>query len=117
VIGFEMFGHTAICPWAKRPLLLPLACFMTSAGGLVSWRLLGQEPAAAACAMAWGILVLRIFDLHVPPALAVALLPFVMASPTVAYPLSVGIGTLSMTLWFSFVPIVLGQIQECCVTE
>src|SRR6516162_9824695 len=53
VIGFEMFGHTAICPWAKRPLLLPMACFMTAAGGLVSWRLLGQEPAAAACAMAW----------------------------------------------------------------
>ena len=112
VIGFEMFGHTAICPWAKRPLLLPLACFMTAAGGLISWRLLGQEPAAAACAMAWGMLVLRIFDLHVPPALAVALLPFVMASPTVAYPLSVGIGTLSMTLWFLLYQSFLGKVRS-----
>lgn len=100
VIGFEMFGHTAICPWAKRPLLLPVACFLTAAGGLLFWSLLGAGPVAAACSMACGILVLRIFDLHVPPALAVALLPFVMDSPTIAYPVSVGIGTLLMTLWF-----------------
>jgi HPP family protein len=100
VIGFEMFGHTAICPWSKRPLLLPVACFLTAAGGLLFWRLLGDGPSAAACAMGWGILVLRVFDLHVPPALAVALLPFVMASPTIAYPVSVGIGTLLMTIWF-----------------
>jgi hypothetical protein len=71
VIGFEMFGHTAICPWAKQPLLLPVACFLTAAGGLLFWRLLGVGPAAAACSMAWGILVLRGFDLHVPPAMAV----------------------------------------------
>lgn len=100
VIGFEMFGHTAICPWAKRPLLLPVACFLTAAGGLFFWKLLGAGPVAAACSMAWGILVLRVVDLHVPPALAVALLPFVMDSPTIAYPISVGIGTLLMTLWF-----------------
>ncbi len=100
VIGFEMFGHTAICPWAKRPLILPVACFLTAAGGLLCWKLLGAGPVAAACAMGWGILVLRVLDLHVPPALAVALLPFVMDSPSFAYPVSVGIGTLLMTLWF-----------------
>jgi hypothetical protein len=102
VIGFEMFGHTAICPWARRPLLLPAACFVTAAGGLLCWNLLGDGAVAAAFSMAWGIAALRLFDLHVPPALAVALLPQVMASPTLAYPLSVGIGTLLMTLWFLF---------------
>jgi hypothetical protein len=100
VIGFEMFGHTAICPWAKRPLLLPVACFLTAAGGLFFWNLLGTGPVAAGCSMACGILVLRLLHLHVPPALAVALLPLVMNSPTIAYPFSVGIGTLLMTLWF-----------------
>jgi hypothetical protein len=100
VIGFEMFGHTAICPWAKRPLALPIACFLTAGGGLFFCNFVGIGPVAAACAMAWGILILRILDLHVPPALAVALLPFVMNSPTAAYPISVGIGTLLMTLWF-----------------
>jgi len=112
VIGFEMFGHTAICPWAKRPLLLPVACFLTAAGGLFFWNLLGAGPAAAACSMAWGILVLRVFDLHVPPALAVALLPFVMDSPTIAYPFSVGIGTLLMTLWFLFYQSFFGRLER-----
>ncbi len=100
VIGFEMFGHTAICPWAKRPMFLPAACFLTAAGGLLFWNLLGVGPLAAGCSIACGMAVLRLFDLHVPPALAVALIPFVMDSPTITYPISVGIGTLMMTLWF-----------------
>jgi HPP family len=100
VIGFEMFGHPAICPWARRPLLLPVSCFLTAAGGLLFWRVFGVGAAAAACSMAWGAIVLRLLDLHVPPAIAVALLPLVMESPTIAYPLSVAIGTLLLTLWF-----------------
>ncbi len=112
VIGFEMFGHTALCPWAKRPLLLPLACFLTAAGGLFFWKLSGGGPAGAACGMASGIVVLRVFDLHVPPALAVALIPFVMDTPTIAYPLSVGVGTLLMTLWFFAYKWLFGGIQN-----
>src|SRR5579872_623501 len=27
VIGFEMFVHPDVCPWAARPLMLPVACF------------------------------------------------------------------------------------------
>jgi hypothetical protein len=100
VIGFEMLGHTAICPWARKPLLLPATCFLCAAGGLLFWNLLGDGAVASAFSMVWGIVMLRLFDLHVPPALAVALLPQVMASPTIAYPLSVGIGTLLMTFWF-----------------
>ncbi|MGH7836394.1 MAG: HPP family protein, partial [Candidatus Binataceae bacterium] len=82
VIGFEMFGHTDICPWAKRPLWLPAACFLTAAGGLGFLQLFGFGPLTAACDMAWGILVLHLFDLQVPPAFAVALLPLVMDHPT-----------------------------------
>jgi hypothetical protein len=100
VIGFEMFGHTEICPWAKRPLFLPLACFMTACAGFFFCRWLGPVPLAAACSMACGIVVLRLFNLHVPPALAVALIPMVMDHATIMYPVSVGIGTLVMTLWF-----------------
>jgi hypothetical protein len=100
VIGFEMFGHPSICPWAKRPIWLPLACFLTALGGLFFEKTLHAWPAAAACSMLWGVVVLRVFDLHVPPALAVALLPLIMPSPSLAYPLSVALGTLLMTLWF-----------------
>ena len=100
VIGFEMLGHPAICPWANKPLKLPLACFLTALGGFVSWHFLGVTPLAAACSMAWGIAVLRVCDLHMPPALAVALLPLVMDRPTLAYPFAVGIGTTLLSLWF-----------------
>jgi hypothetical protein len=100
VIGFEMLGHTATCPWVGKPLRLPLACFLTAFGGFLLWKSLGVTPITAACSMAWGIAVLRACDLHVPPALAVALLPLVMDKPTLAYPFAVGIGTTLLSLWF-----------------
>jgi len=100
VIGFEMLGHTAICPWADKPIRLPVACFLTALGGFVSWHFFGVTPLAAAVSMAWGIAVLRVCDLHVPPALAVALLPLVMDRPTIMYPFAVGIGTTLLALWF-----------------
>jgi hypothetical protein len=34
VIGFEMFAHSASCPWAGRPLTLPLACALSATGGV-----------------------------------------------------------------------------------
>lgn len=100
VIGFEMFVHPDICPWANRPLMLPVACFLTALGGFVFWKFLGVTPITAVASMGWGILVLRALDLHVPPALAVALLPLVMTNPSWIYPISVGLGTLMLTGWF-----------------
>jgi hypothetical protein len=100
VIGFEMFVLPDICPWAKRPLMLPVACFLTALGGFIFWKFLGVTPLTAALCMGWGIVVLRTVDLHVPPALAVALLPLVMTNPTLIYPFAVGLGTLLLTGWF-----------------
>jgi hypothetical protein len=100
VIAYEMLGHPAICPWARRPLSLPIACFLTAAGGLICLRAFGANAGAAAAAMVWGIVILRSFDLHIPPALAIALLPLVMDHPTILYPFSVGIGTGLLTAWF-----------------
>lgn len=93
VIGFEMFVHPMHCPWAARALRLPFVCFLAAGGGFAARHVLGVGPAASIVSMAWGTIVLRIFDLHVPPALAVALLPQVMDAPTILYPVSVGIGT------------------------
>lgn len=100
VIGFEMFAHSAVCPWARRPLLLPIACALTAGSGVMSVALFGVGPVAAVCSTAFGIITLRLFDLHVPPALAVGLLPFIMVHPTYTFPFAVGIGTLLLTLSF-----------------
>jgi hypothetical protein len=101
VIVYEMFSHPAQHPWVGRPFGLPLACFLTAAGGYFFHAHLTIAPLAAMFSMAWGIAVLRILDLHVPPALAVALLPMVMVHPTAAYPFAVGIGTTLASVWFA----------------
>ncbi len=100
VVAFEMFAHAPTCPWAGRPLALPFAFGLTATAGVVSVELLGVGPLAAACSVIIGATVLRLFDLHVPPAMAVALLPFVMPHPDYEYPAAVAFGTLLLTLMF-----------------
>ena len=112
VIGFEMFLHTKRCPWATRYLALPVVCALSATGGLFCRRYLGFGPAGSISSMAWGILILRIFDLHVPPALAVALLPQVIDFPTVLYPVAVGIGTSLLSGSFVFYSRVLSPHFE-----
>jgi CBS-domain-containing membrane protein len=99
-IAYEMFGHPEVCPWLNRPYLFPVACFLTAIGGLMSLKLLGTGAIAAGCSMGFAIFVLGIFHMHMPPALAIGLLPFVMKSPNFTYPISVGFGTLVLTGMF-----------------
>lgn len=100
VIGFEMFAHADICPWARQPLRLPLACALTATAGLLAWTWLGTGPLAAALAVLLGAGVLRLVRLHVPPAVAVGLLPMVMTQPRVQFVLAVAIGTTLLTITF-----------------
>ncbi|OBG31692.1 hypothetical protein A5673_26475 [Mycobacterium sp. E3198] len=100
VIAYEMFAHPTVCPWAGKPMALPAACLLTSTAGCVAVALFGTGAIAAACAMALGVIVLRLLRLHMPPALAVGLLPLVIRSPDFTYPLSVAIGTGALTLAF-----------------
>lgn len=100
VIAFEMFAHAHICPWADRPLLLPIACALTGAFAVGIISMFGATPAAAAASMAFGATILRAFDLHVPPALAIGLLPFVADKPGYEFPVSVGLGTILLTASF-----------------
>ena len=93
VIGFEAFAHPVVCPWATRPMALMFACGLTAAAGVLCVLLLGTGPIGAMCSILAAVLVLRVLELHVPPALAVGLLPFVMAHPSFRFPLAVLVGT------------------------
>lgn len=101
VIGYEMFRHPVACPWTGQTLRLPLVCFLCAAGGFLFHAAIPNAPLAAICSMAWGIAVLRSISLHVPPALAVALLPMVMHHPTIVYPFAVLTGTVLVAGWFA----------------
>ena len=99
-MAYEMFGHPETCPWTKRPASLPVSCFLVALGGLLAVQVLGAGFGAAATSMIFGVLVLRVFDLHMPPALAVGLLPCVMSSPSLKFPFAVFAGTLALTGFF-----------------
>jgi hypothetical protein len=100
VIAYEMFAHPSSCPWARKPLALPVACFLTSTGGWLAVSLFGSGAIAAGCSMAFGIIVLRLLQVHMPPALAVGLLPLIIDTPGINYAVSVSIGTGALTLAF-----------------
>ncbi|MDE2051082.1 MAG: HPP family protein [Gammaproteobacteria bacterium] len=93
VIAFEAFAHSSVCPWAGRPIALTVACGLTALAGVLCAMYLGTGPIGAMCSMMAGIVVLRLLDLHVPPALAVGLLPFVIRQPDFQFPLAVTLGT------------------------
>lgn len=102
VMAYEMFGHPNSCPWALRPVALPIACSITALAGLSFYHAFGVEPTAAVATMVVGILVNKVTRVHMPPALAVGLLPLVMHNPAWSYVVSVAIGTSALTVCFVF---------------
>lgn len=100
VITYEMFSRPLSCPWARKPLRLPVACFLTATIGFTAYSVLGVSVLTALISMAAGMVILHLLDLRVPPALAVALLPMVIEAPTVTYPVAVGAGTALLSAWF-----------------
>ncbi len=100
VMAYEMFAHPTSCPWAGKPLTLPVACLLTSAAGLLAVSVLEIDGIVAGFGMTFGIIVLRVLKIHMPPALAVGLLPLIIHSPGIRYPVSVSIGTVALTLAF-----------------
>ena len=100
VIGFEAFAHSAVCPWAGRPIALGVACGLSATAGVLCVNFLGAGPLGAMCSILVGIVIVRALDLHVPPALAVGLLPFVMAHPDLRFPAAVLLGTAIETAVF-----------------
>ena len=99
-IAFEMFAHAEVCPWAKRPLALPLACTVTAAAGVESVIIFGAGTVSSAAAMLVGIVTLRLFRVHLPPALAICLLPQIIAGADWRLVYSIAIGTATLTLVF-----------------
>jgi hypothetical protein len=100
VMAYELFGHPEIPGWMKRPALFPIVCLLTASIGLIAHHALHANFIAAMATVLCSIVILRLFAVHMPPALAVGLLPFVMASPDYRFPLSVLLGTVALTLYF-----------------
>ncbi len=100
VIAFEMFAHSEACPWAARPFALPLACTGTAAAGVGLVDVFGMGPLSVVLTLGAGIAALRVLRVHIPPALAIGLLPQVIAAADWRFTVSVGIGTVLLVASF-----------------
>jgi hypothetical protein len=105
-----MFAHAAVCPWAGRPLTLPLACTMTAVAGVAAVAALGVGAISVFIALLAGVATLRTLRLHRPPALAIGLLPQVMPRVDWLFAVSVAVGPLVLTgAFICFRPMLTGQ--------
>jgi len=100
VIAYEMFVHVEKCPWARRPLLVPVICGFTALVAMLVLGWLGAGAMAAALSALCATIVLRISRLYFPPAVAVAVLPFVMSQPDFRYPVAVTMGAAILCVAF-----------------
>jgi hypothetical protein len=100
VMAYELFGHPEIPGWMKRPALFPVVCLLTASIGLLTHHAFHASFLAVMVTVLSSVVILRFFDVHMPPALAVGLLPFVMTAPDYRFPLSVLLGTVALTLYF-----------------
>lgn len=82
----------------KRPALLPFVCLITAGIGLIAEHIFHPSFLAVMITMLCSVGVLGLFDLHMSPALAIGILPFVIESPDYRYALSVFLGTVVLTL-------------------
>jgi hypothetical protein len=100
VMAYELFGHPEIPGWMERPAFFPLVCVLTASVGVIACQLCRSSVVGVMLTVLCSIAILRAFKVHMPPALAVGLLPFVMTAPNMRYAISVGIGTVALTLCF-----------------
>jgi hypothetical protein len=91
VVAYEMFAHPEVCPWRARPWALLAACVAGAAcgAGTVAW--LGVGPLSAAVSLLAGVSIVRVLDLHVPPALAIGLLPQILPHAGLGFVASVAL--------------------------
>jgi hypothetical protein len=102
-IAFEMLAHEKKCPWAARPFALVLICTITAGAGALSVQAFGTGVLSIAVAMLVGIATLRTFRLHVPPALAVGLLPQVISGADWRFVCAIALGTGTLSAIFLLV--------------
>jgi hypothetical protein len=100
VMAYELFGHPEVPGWMARPVLLPFVCVLTATIGVLARHSFRASFVGVMLTAICSVAILRAFKLHMPPALAVGLLPFVMTAPNIRYPIAVGIGTVALTLCF-----------------
>jgi hypothetical protein len=86
VVALELFAHFDTCPWVKRPLVIPVVCGLSALSTVIIVGWLGTGPLAVFLAMIAVATIVRLFNFHFPPAIAIGILPFIMPHFDTRYP-------------------------------
>jgi hypothetical protein len=107
-MAYEIIGHPTAPDWVRRPIQFPFVCpadlssaLLTSTIDLLTYDLVQGTVLAVMVTILCSIIILRRFEVHMPPALAVGLLPFVIKRPNYKFPISVFLGTIALVLYCS----------------
>ena len=100
VVALEIFAHFDQCPWVKRPLMIVAASVMAALSTVVIISLMGRGPLAVALAVLAAVIIVRASRIHFPPAVAVAVLPFITPHFDVRYPVFVASSSILLLLAF-----------------
>lgn len=93
VIAYEWMVHPEACPWRGRPVGMILGCTAAAAIGtlLASWW--GVVAPATALTVVMVEALQRLLGFRMLPAYGAGLIPFLLPHPSLAFPLSVALGT------------------------
>jgi hypothetical protein len=100
VVAYEILGHPEVPGWMARPILFPLISFLTAAVGLEFCHVFDAGFVGVIVTMLCSVAILKVFKVHMPPALTVGIIPFVMKAPDYRYPISVLMGTIALMSYF-----------------
>lgn len=100
VVALEIFAHFETNPWVKRPFLIPVVCGLTALSTLIIIGLMGTGPLAVFIAMIAAMSIVRVLNLHFPPAMAIAILPFIMEHLDFRFPAVVTSSSILLILTF-----------------
>jgi len=101
VMAYEIFAHAELPDWIARPAMVPIVYVITASVGLLASGLPeAGQAAGVVVTLVVSILLLRASKIHIPPALAISLLPFVIHRPDIWFVAPVGTGIIALTLCF-----------------
>jgi hypothetical protein len=100
VIAYEMFVHPDTCPWAARPYALAAVSTFAAGVGVALVTLSGVGPLSVAIGLIVSVVTLRLFKLNFPPALAICLLPQIIAAPGLGFIAAVALGSVTLAITF-----------------
>ncbi len=88
-VALELFVNHEHIPWIDRPFVIPLVCGLNALCSVMIIAWLGTGALVVLLVTVVTMVIVRIFDLHFPPAIAVGILPFFMPQLNFRYPVDV----------------------------